>query len=177
MNKEIDWNNIDWQGFFNLGHGIDLDGHKEDGLMLMIKAFVVETALPVFTNHQLKYVNEIGCEYVGIDGLRYELKCKKNLRTKTLGHTSPVVLKNNRGNGQHLIKTFDYMLAIDTTENYVYKCAWEDLIIEDWSGADIKCRVPQKNSIGSAFFTQKRQYPLIRDLTNLVESYAEQEAA
>ena len=106
MNKEIDWNNIDWQGFFNLVHGIDLDGHKEDGLMLMIKAFVVETALPVFTNHQLKYVNEIGCDYVGIDGLRYELKCKKNLRTKTLGHTSPVVLKNNRGNGQHLIKTF-----------------------------------------------------------------------
>jgi hypothetical protein len=151
MTKEIDWNNIDWQPFFDLVHGTDLGDHKEEGSVLFNKAFFLELNVPQITDDRLTYVNEKGYDFVGVDGLLYEMKCMKNLCGKGMSGVpvTPVTLKNKRGSCQNVEKTFDYMIAIDTTKNLLFKCSWEDLDILPSKSKDseVKAKLPKRDPI------------------------------
>ena len=168
MTKEIDWNNIDWQPFFDLVHGIDLGEHKEEGSVLFCKAFFLESNVPQITDHRLKYVNEKGFDFVGTDGLLYEMKCMKNLcgKGKSGVPVTPVVLKNKRGSCQNVEKTFDHMIAIDTTKNLLFKCSWEDLDILPSKSKDseVKAKLPSRNPIATGAVNPSDKFKIMEGI-------------
>jgi hypothetical protein len=141
--KVIDWNKVEWSKIFGaISNMKELKGPQYN----FMKADIAEHALEKYSNGQLKYVGNvsIGKDFVGIDGLNYEMKCKNNLIKKRSYQTSQIILKNFHTNNTGLPpKTFDKMIAVDTEQNTVLLCDWEtiDMTVND---ATVSCTLNEK---------------------------------
>jgi hypothetical protein len=105
-----------------------------------MSAHILEEATARCSDGQLKYVGdtEIGCDFIGCDGLRYESKSVQGLIKKKGPTTKKITLKNYYGKclGEPE-QTFDYMIAFDSTKNTVILADW-DHCIENGDTEDAK---------------------------------------
>ena len=125
-NSIINWNLFNWSEIFGI-----IDGIKPLLSKNQYKFIAVDIQERVTAEHsagQLKYVGdtEVGKDFIGCDGLRYESKLNKNLIQKTITRTKPMILKNYQGRCLGVPEqTFDYMLAWDYTLNTVLLADWD----------------------------------------------------
>ena len=139
----INWDKVNWEKIFGaISNMKEMKGPQYN----FMKADIAEHALEKYSNGQLKYIGNvsIGKDFVGIDGLNYEMKCMKNLIKKRSHITASLILKNFYKNNTGLPpKTFDKMIAVDTEQNTVLLCDWETLSITV-NDANVTCTLNQK---------------------------------
>ena len=133
----IDWNRFNWPKTFGVIH--DIKPLTNIPQCRMMATHIIEVATGRCSDGQLKYVGdkEIGFDFIGCDGLRYESKSTKGL-IKKKGSTKPIIMKNYYGNCLGIPEqTFDYMIAFDSTKNTVLLADW-DHCIENGDTEDAK---------------------------------------
>ena len=151
----IDWKRFNWPEIFGVIHSVKPMINQSQFRMMAVD--IQENATARYSDGQLKYIGdtEIGKDFLGCDGLRYESKmCGKLIQKKDI--TKAIILKNFRGNILGVPEqTFDYMLAWDYTLNTVLLADWDhclsDYEVKD-AGLIIKlderyCEVIAKNVI------------------------------
>ena len=137
----IDWKKFDWPEIFGVIHAIKPLLSKNQSRMMAVD--IQENATAKYSAGQLKYVGntEIGKDFIGCDGLRYESKLSKNLIQKITTRTKPITLKNYYG---HCLgvpdQTFDYMIAWDYTLNTVLLADW-DHCLSDYEVKDAGLKI------------------------------------
>ena len=139
--KDIDWNNFNWPEIFGTIHAIaPMMVNNQHKFMI---SDIMERTIARHSDGQFEYVGHKtdGQDFAGTDGLRYECKAMKSLIQKTVPWTKPITLKNYRGNCLGVPdQTFDYMLAVDYTQNTVLMADW-DLCLSDYEELDSKFEV------------------------------------
>jgi len=134
----IDWNRFNWPKIIGVMH--DIESLTNIPQCRMMSAHILEEATARCSDGQLKYVGdtEIGCDFIGCDGLRYESKSTQGLIKKRGPTTKKITLKNYYGKclGEPE-QTFDYMIAFDSTKNTVILADW-DHCIENGDTEDAK---------------------------------------
>ena len=125
----IDWNRFNWPKIVGVMH--DIESLTNIPQCRMMSAHILEEATARCSDGQLKYVGdtEIGCDFIGCDGLRYESKSVQGLIKKKGPTTKKITLKNYYGKclGEPE-QTFDYMIAFDSTKNTVLLADWDNCI-------------------------------------------------
>ena len=148
----IDWSKFDWVNYFKLVRSLEeLQGLQYN----WIKADWAERALAEnFSEGQLRYVGDktkesSGVDYKGTDGLRYEVKTRKDLiqgiKTPT---TKEIILKNSYTIDKPFEQTFDFMIAVDTTQNAVLLADWKTCMkgrSDTVKGTKIKVRLDTRD--------------------------------
>ena len=139
MNNEIVWSKFNWSGIYGAAENMK---SMSDNMSKFISAQVLEKAVEKYSCGQLKYVGdtEDGLDFIGIDGLRYELKSANKIYQPTTPYTKWLTLKNFRGNSTGITKTFDKIIAIDKGLYTTFLSDFEDLEMEE-KGANINCRL------------------------------------
>ena len=123
--KNIDWNNFNWPEIFGTIHAVAPMMSNNQHKFLI--SDIIEGAIAKHSDDQLEYVGNktVGQDFQGIDGLRYECKTMKSLIQKTTYRTKSIILKNYRSACLGVPdQTFDYMIAIDYTQNTVLMADW-----------------------------------------------------
>ena len=88
------------------------------------RSWRVEKAFEKHSKNALNWVDGVGFDFIGSDGLKYELKQVKDAFKK--GKTPNVILKNFRKDTlDHYDKTFDYILIIDVERRTLGVYDWE----------------------------------------------------
>ena len=139
MNNEIVWSKFNWSGIYGAAENMK---SMSDNMSKFISAQVLEKAVEKYSCGQLKYVGntEDGLDFIGIDGLRYELKSANKIYQPRTPYTAWLTLKNFRGNSTGITKTFDKIIAIDKGSHTTFLSDFEDLEMEE-RGANINCRL------------------------------------
>ena len=125
----IDWNRFNWPKIFGVMHAIEPLTNIPQ--CRMMSTHIIEVATARCSDGQLKYVGdtEIGCDFIGCDGLRYESKSTQGLIKKKGPTTKPIILKNYYSKCLGIPdQTFDYMIAFDSTKNTVLLADWDHCI-------------------------------------------------
>jgi len=158
----IDWSKFDWREIvWNIHNTAPPMSSNSDR---MIATRTREQAIADHSGGQLKYVGnkENGYDFIGCDGLRYELKCQNNLIQKTTGNTEKIILKNTRANNNDDIKqTFHFIIVIDTTANTVLLAPWSlcmENITKVRDGINIKLPVKRCKSLARSVSPVDRPY-------------------
>ena len=127
--KDIDWNNFNWPEIFGTIHAIaPMMVNNQHKFMI---SDIIERTIARHSDGQFEYVGHKtdGQDFAGTDGLRYECKAMKSLIQKTTYLTKPIILKNFRGDCLGVPdQTFDYMLAVDYTQNTVLMADWKSCL-------------------------------------------------
>jgi len=158
----IDWSKFDWREIVWNIHNTAPE--MSDGGTRMHATRIRETAVADHSGGQLKYVGnkENGYDFIGCDGLQYELKCQNDLIQKTTGTTEKIILKNTRANdNDHLKQTFHFIIAIDTTANTVLLAPWSlcmENITKVRDGINIKLPVKRCKSLARSVAPVDRPY-------------------
>ena len=122
---QIDWTRFNWPEIFGTMDALkSLEGEQYK----FMKSDIQERCAEQWSDSQLRYVGntQIGKDYIGIDGFRYESKVVQGLIQKRVPHTKPIILKNYRGNSTGIPEqTFDFMIAYDSTKNTVLLAPWD----------------------------------------------------
>ena len=140
----INWDEIQWDKWFGTIWNIKtLKGPQYN----FMKSDIAERAFEKYSNKQLDYVGNTcnGKDFEAIDGLDYEMKCLDGLIQKKVYNTKKIVLKNFHTNNTGIPpKTFDKMIAVDTKQNTVLLCDWENIKMEV-NDATITCVLDERN--------------------------------
>ena len=129
----IDWKRFNWPEIFGVIHSVK--PMLSQNQFRMMATDIQERATARYSDGQLKYVGntEIGKDFIGCDGLRYESKMSGKLIQKK-DITKDIILKNFRGNILGVPEqTFDYMMAWDYGVNTV--------LLADWDTCMLDCKV------------------------------------
>lgn len=112
--------NVDWNKYVSLVHAIgdELNERK----LRFDKSDLLERSLELFSNQDLRYVNQEGVDHIGPDGVTIEMKytegslfTRKTKKKKE--HVSDLQLMNSRGSsaGRELPDNYaDFLLICDT---------------------------------------------------------------
>lgn len=123
----VDFTKFKWKEIF--GTVQQVQGLKRNQTR-PLRTEIIELAIEKYSGGQLKYVGdtENGKDFIGIDGLRYECKCKEKMFQKD-NMSTEIVLRNFQGNNTGVPeKTFDVMILIDTGTNSASICGWEECL-------------------------------------------------
>jgi hypothetical protein len=106
---------IDWKLVFSL---IESYKSTHNGRMMrFVKSEITARGIEEFSNGQLKYVDEIGYDFVmPQSGIRIELKSGLKMFQPRAWSTIDIKLSNTNGQSSHdkeFIKTFDYLLMVE----------------------------------------------------------------
>jgi len=159
---EINWNKVTWDeivwNIHNTAPAMSSNGTR------MIATMLRENAVALHSGGQLKYVGdkENGYDFIGCDGLQYELKCQNNLIQKKTGNTGKIRLKNTRGgNNDDINQTFHFIIVIDTTANTVLLAPWAlcmENVTKVGDGIDIRLPVKRCKSLARSVAPVDRPY-------------------
>ena len=162
----INWDEIHWEEWFGtIWNTKSLKGPQYN----FMKSDIVERAFEKYSNRQLEYVGDIcnGKDFDAIDSLNYEMKCLDGLIQKTTYNTKKITLKNFHTNNTGMAsKTFDKMIAVDTKQNTVLLCDWENIEMK-MNDATITCVLHEKKCQTLI----SRETPLQKPI-NFKENYA-----
>ena len=126
---QLDWSRFNWSEIFGTIYAIKPLLSKKQSRMMAVD--IQENVTAKYSAGQLKYVGntEIGKDFIGCDGLRYESKSIKGLIKKKGSTTKAITLKNYHGKCLGVPdQTFDYMIAFDSTKNTVLLADWDHCI-------------------------------------------------
>ena len=114
-----------------------------------LRAEIIELAIEKYSNGQLKYIGDStnGRDYISTSAPHeaYECKTMEGLFQPKSTHTKPIILMNFRESVQRtVVKTFDYMILVDTKRNHFGVCDWDACTenLED-NGATATTRIDQ----------------------------------
>jgi len=121
---------VDWNGVFEVIHATKSMTRNQTR---PLRTEFIEKSIEKRSDGKLKYTGDKtdGMDYINIpdDGIRYECKLMHGI-WRPCGTTPKFILKNFRKKSNPEIKkTFDYMILIDSKNNKVGVCTFEDLNI------------------------------------------------
>lgn len=106
--------NVDWDKVFTI-----IESYKStynENMLRFVKSHLISKSIERYSKGYLKYVNQIGCDFLTPDNVRIELKSGLKMFQKRKQQTVDIVISNTQGQSTDtkvFEKTFDYLLLIE----------------------------------------------------------------
>lgn len=109
----VDFSKMDLVSFWKEVHNIFDEFIKEEmpSECYGWRSWKIEKAFQKHSKNQLKWVNGVGYDFIGIDNLKYEFKQVQNAFKNN--QTPPIVVKNWRKDRKEYKVSFDYLIVVD----------------------------------------------------------------
>ena len=171
----IDWDRFNWPEIFGTIYACKaLKGPQYN----FMKSDIQERSAEKWSDGQLNYVGNIvtGRDYDGVDDFRYESKTVEGLLlSSNKPHTAEIILKNFIGWSTGIPKkTFDYMIAYDTTKNAVLLAPWDvcmKMVKEKDATVTTRLLVGQCDILAQNVEPTKKKINIQEEYYNFVEKF------
>ena len=125
MKSNLDISRINLEEFFGCVNATNTTQMKSNTFKTF-RTWLQENSFAKWSGGQFRYVGDHmnGVDFIGDDGLRYEMKGTLGLFQKR-GDTKSIILKNFYSDNKKVNKTFNYMLLVDTKSMSLGITDWE----------------------------------------------------
>ena len=137
LKESVEWNKV-------MSVIVSFQSDFNDYAGRFLKSTLVHNAIERYSNHRLKYIDEIGCDFFAKEkNARLEFKGGLKIFQHRVGKTVAIKLKNFNGNPTKFTKTFDYLVLCDG--NSVGVVSYENITPHIFEKSDgIYCKIPHK---------------------------------
>jgi len=114
----VDFSKMDLVSFWKEVHNIfdEFIKEKMPSECYGWRSWKIEKAFQKHSKNQLKWVNGVGYDFIGIDNLKYEFKQVQNAFKNN--QTPPIVVKNWRKDRKEYKVSFDYLIVVDVEKHH-----------------------------------------------------------